>query len=93
MNIFHIFLLRWAVIFYPYIVSPPRLEERERKDMTYKNYTRTEFIKKFGNSKRHFNVYKQYDYLNREYIYEVRSIKNQPHENHEKINEILDNES
>ena len=37
MNIFHIFLLRWAVI-----PSPPRLEERERKEM--KQYTKQDFL-------------------------------------------------
>ena len=57
--------------------------------MAYKTYTKTEFIKKFGKSKKHFDVYKQYDYANREYIYEVRSIKNKIHENHETIDEIL----
>ena len=71
----------------------PLLTKKERKNMTYKNYTKTEFIKKFGKSKKHFDVYKQYDYANREYIYEVRSIKNKIHENHETINEILNNES
>ena len=57
--------------------------------MAYKDYTRTEFIKKFGKSNKHFDVYKKYDYINHEYIYEVRSIKNKTHENHETINEIL----
>ena len=57
--------------------------------MAYKTYTKTEFIKKFGKSKKHFDVYKQYDYANREYNYEVRSIKNKIHENHETIDEIL----
>ena len=37
MNIFHIFLLRWAVI-----PSPPRLEETERKEM--KQYTKEDFL-------------------------------------------------
>ena len=57
--------------------------------MSYKDYTRAEFIKKFGKSNKHFDVYKKYDYTNHEYIYEVRSIKNKPNENHETINEIL----
>ena len=57
--------------------------------MAYKTYTKTEFIKKFGKSNKHFDVYKKYDYENREYIYEVRSIKNKIHENHETIDEIL----
>ena len=34
--------------------------------MAYKDYTRTEFIKKFGKSKKHFDVYKKYDYTNHE---------------------------
>lgn len=57
--------------------------------MTYKDYTRTDFIKKFGNSNKYLDVYKKYNYTNHEYIYEVRSIKNKPHENHETIDEIL----
>ena len=57
--------------------------------MTYKDYTRAEFIKKFGNSNKHLDVYIKYDYIKHENIYEVRSIKNEPHENHETIDEIL----
>jgi hypothetical protein len=57
--------------------------------MAYKTYTKNEFIKKFSKSKKHFDVYKKYDYENREYSYEVRSIKNKIHENHETIDEIL----
>ena len=49
--------------------------------MAYKLYTKTEFIKKFGKSNKHFDVYKKYDYANRDYIYEVRSIKNKIYEN------------
>ena len=44
--------------------------------MTYKDYTRAELIKKYGKSKKNINVYKKYDYINHEYIYEIRSEKN-----------------
>tara|TARA_R110002020_G_scaffold206733_1_gene412084 strand:+ start:974 stop:1159 length:186 start_codon:yes stop_codon:yes gene_type:complete len=60
--------------------------------MTFKDYTRTEFIKKFGKSNRYFKVQKRYDFVNDVIVYEVRSIKNKIHENHETIDEIL-NES
>ena len=44
--------------------------------MTYKEYTKNEFTKRFGNSNKYLDVYVNYDYTKREYIYEVRSIKN-----------------
>ena len=58
--------------------------------MEYKEYTKKQRIKKYGKSKKHFNIYKKYDYINHEYIYELRSVKNKPHENHTTIDEILE---
>ena len=39
---------------------------------------------------KHLYVYKKYDYENHKYIYELRSVKNKPHENHTTIDEILE---
>jgi hypothetical protein len=58
--------------------------------MSVKEYTKTEFRKKFGNTNKYLDVYVNYDYTKRQYIYEVRSIKNKPHENHETAKEILE---
>ena len=60
--------------------------------MAYKDYTKEQLIKKFGKSKKHLYVYKKYDYETHEYIYELRSVKNKPHENHTTIDEILSEE-
>jgi len=65
-------------------------KSKELNNMTYKDYTRAELIRKYGKSNKHLNVYKKYDYINHEYIYELRSVKNKPHENHTTIDEILE---
>ncbi len=57
--------------------------------MSYKDYTKEELVKMFSKSKNNLYVYKKYDCINHEYIYELRSVKNKPHENHTTIDEIL----
>jgi len=57
--------------------------------MAYKEYTKEQLIKKFGKGNKQIQVYKKYDYCNHKYIYEVRGVKNKPHENHQTVWEVL----